>query len=72
MNNINEVMENTTVKVRDLLIYFGITLAISSFIKKISKREDGSVFLHALSLTMGWLAGNIITGYIDENSGDCR
>ncbi|MDE6599767.1 MAG: hypothetical protein K2K34_06780 [Oscillospiraceae bacterium] len=65
MNNLNE-----TVKVRDLLIYFGITLAISAFIKKISKREDGSVFLHALSLTMGWLCGKMITNYIDEKEAE--
>lgn len=67
MNNSNE---KNTVKIRDLLIYFGITAAISAVVKGISKKEDFNVFLRALALTLGWLIGRMITNYIDENSGD--
>ena len=70
MNDINEVMENTTVKVRDLLIYLGITAAISAIAKRISRNEDLNVFLHAFGLTLGWLVGKLITNYIDENPQD--
>ena len=72
MNNINEVMENTTVKVRDLLIYLGITAAVSAVAKKISRNKDLNVFIHAFGLTLGWLVGKLITNYIDGNSGDQR
>lgn len=65
MNNFTEVMENTTVKVRDLLIYLGITAAISAIAKRISRNEDLNVFLHAFGLTLGWLVGKLITGYLD-------
>lgn len=61
MNN-----EKNTIKTRDLLIYFGITVAISAVVKSIEKREDFNVFLHAIALTLGWLCGKMITNYIDE------
>lgn len=66
----NKINENATVKIRDLLIYFGITVAISAVVKSASKKEDLNVFLHALALTLGWLCGKMITNYIDENSGE--
>lgn len=62
----NKTNENATVKIRDLLIYFSITVAISAVVKSIGKREDFNVFLHALALTLGWLCGKMITNYIDE------
>lgn len=62
----NKTNENATVKIRDLLIYFGITVAISAVVKSIEKREDFNVFLHAIALTLGWLCGKMITNYIDE------
>lgn len=62
----NKTNENATVKIRDLLIYFGITVAISAVVKSIEKREDFNVFLHAVALTLGWLCGKMITNYIDE------
>ncbi len=62
--------ENATVKIRDLLIYFSITVAISAVVKSISKREDFNVFLHALALTLGWLCGKMITNYIDEKEAE--
>lgn len=62
----NKTNENATVKIRDLLIYFGITVAISAVVKSIEKREDFNVFLHAVALTLGWLCGKKITNYIDE------
>ncbi len=66
----NKTNENATVKIRDLLIYFSITVAISAVVKSIEKREDFNVFLHAIALTLGWLFGKMITNYIDENSGE--
>ena len=65
-----KINENATVKIRDLLIYFGITVAISAVVKSAGKKEDFNVFLHALALTLGWLFGKMITNYIDEKDGN--
>lgn len=61
MNN-----EKSTIKIRDLLIYFGISAALSAAVKKILQRENYNVLLNALAMTLGWLIGKMITNYIDE------
>lgn len=63
MNNANE---REYIKIRDLLIYMNIAVIISWAFKKISKRENIDVFSHAVSITMGWLVGKLITGYIES------
>lgn len=65
MNN-----EKNAIKVRDLLIYFGITTAISAAVKKILQKEEYSVILNAAAMTLGWLVGKMITSYIDEREND--
>lgn len=70
MNNANE---KEYIRIRDLLIYLNIAVIISWAFKKISKRENIDVFSHAVSITMGWLVGKLITGYIEstaENGGE--
>lgn len=70
MNNTNE---REYIKIKDLLIYLNIAVIISWAFKKISKRENIDVFSHAVSITMGWLVGKLITGYIEstaENDGE--
>lgn len=61
MNN-----EKNAIKVRDLLIYFGITTAISAAVKKILQKEEYNVIFNALAMTLGWIIGKMITNYIDE------
>lgn len=63
MNNANE---KEYIRIRDLLIYMNIAVIISWAFKKISKRENIDVFSHAVSITMGWLVGKLITGYIES------
>lgn len=63
MNNANE---KEYIRIRDLLIYLNIAVIISWAFKKISKRENIDVFSHAVSITMGWLVGKLITGYIES------
>lgn len=63
MNNINE---KEYIRIRDLLIYLNIAVVISWAFKKISKKENIDVFSHAVSITMGWLMGKLITGYIES------
>lgn len=67
MNNINE---REYIKIRDLLIYLNISVIISWVFKKISKKENIDVFSHAVSITMGWLLGKLITGYIESTIGE--
>ncbi len=67
MNNANE---REYIKIRDLLIYMNIAVIISWAFKKISKRENIDVFSHAVSITMGWLVGKLITGYIESAQED--
>lgn len=58
--------KKNTVKIENVLLYFGISAALSALLKKLFKREDMNIFLHALALTLGWLVGNMITDCIDE------
>lgn len=67
MNNTNE---REYIKIRDLLIYMNIAVIISWAFKKISKKENIDVFSHAVSITMGWLVGKLITGYIESTIGE--
>lgn len=67
MNNANE---KEYIRIRDLLIYLNIAVIISWAFKKISKRENIDVFSHAVSITMGWLVGKLITGYIESAQED--
>ncbi len=67
MNNANE---KEYIRIRDLLIYMNIAVIISWAFKKISKRENIDVFSHAVSITMGWLVGKLITGYIESAQED--
>lgn len=67
MNNTNE---REYIKIRDLLIYLNIAVIISWAFKKISKKENIDVFSHAVSITMGWLLGKLITGYIESTIGE--
>lgn len=64
MNN-----SNTETIIRDTLIYFGLAAAVSTILKMAFKRKDFNVFLHALSLTLGWLASKFIMGYMDSMRG---
>ena len=63
MKNLNE---KSTIKIRDLLIYFGISAALSAAVKKILQRENYNVWFNALAMTLGWLIGKMITNDIDE------
>lgn len=63
MNNTNE---REYIKIRDLLIYLNIAVIVSWVFKKISRKENIDVFSHAVSITMGWLLGKLITGYIES------
>lgn len=63
MKNSNE---KNAIKVRDLLIYFGISAALSAAVKKILQREEYNVLFNALAMTLGWIIGKMITNYIDE------
>lgn len=67
MNNANE---KEYIRIRDLLIYLNIAVIISWAFKKISRRENIDVFSHAVSITMGWLLGKLITGYIESTIGE--
>lgn len=55
-----------TVKIEDAIIYFGISAAISAVMKAAFKKENFSVPLNALAMTVGWVVGKFITNYIDE------
>ncbi|MCM1022742.1 MAG: hypothetical protein NC395_01625 [Prevotella sp.] len=65
MNNSNA--ENI---IRDALIYFGLTAAASAVMKALFKKENFSVPLNALAMTLGWGVGKIITNYIDEKNAE--
>lgn len=67
MNNANE---KEYIRIRDLLIYLNIAVIISWAFKKISRKENIDVFSHAVSITMGWLLGKLITGYIESTIGE--
>lgn len=67
MNNTNE---REYIKIRDLLIYLNIAVIVSWVFKKISRKENIDVFSHAVSITMGWLLGKLITGYIESTIGE--
>lgn len=67
MNGINE---KEYIRIRDLLIYLNIAVIISWAFKKISRKENIDVFSHAVSITMGWLLGKLITGYIESTIGE--
>ncbi len=67
MNGINE---KEYIRIRDLLIYLNIAVIISWAFKKIRRRENIDVFSHAVSIAMGWLAGKLITGYIESTIGE--
>lgn len=67
MNNTNE---REYIKIRDLLIYLNIVVIVSWVFKKISRKENIDVFSHAVSITMGWLVGKLITGYIESTIGE--
>ena len=67
MNGINE---KEYIRIRDLLIYLNIAVIISWAFKMLSRRENIDVFSHAVSIAMGWLAGMLITGYIESTIGE--
>lgn len=67
MNGINE---KEYIRIIDLLIYLNIAVIISWAFKKISRKENIDVFSHAVSITMGWLLGKLITGYIESTIGE--
>lgn len=66
----NSTNEREYIKIRDLLIYLNIAVIVSWVFKKISKKENIDVFSHAVSITMGWLLGKLITGYIESTIGE--
>ena len=66
MERINEI----TVKIRDVLIYFGVALTLTSLVKLIFGRKDMNIIGHASGLTVGWLVGKLIVELIDGGCDD--
>ncbi|MCM1578341.1 MAG: hypothetical protein NC078_06040 [Ruminococcus sp.] len=63
-----EKINSITVKLRDVLIYFGVALGLTSIIKLIvGDKKEINVIGHASGLTVAWLVSRFIVGLLEDN-----